>query len=299
VIETYVFLAMFALQILAGSVIGPALYIRRVRAEVASFPAERFAELFPGVDKTQSAERFATKYRALNTGVAVLGLLVLGWLFSYMLRPDWNEEKMPLLMAVYCAYFFAQIAPAVLNSRKAARYTKALRSSMPDGKRKAVLQRRRLFDFVSPFIVFLAALIYVLFAAFVLYVRQHPYPGFGGLTNIVVVTAIYALSAVVVFRFLYGKKPNPLMTHTTRMYAISLTVKTFVYMCIGVTLFCALVVTLGVLNLQRWVVVAVGAFFLINVLLTCKGPVPPPRQSGGDGSGSDSGPAPGTQHLSA
>ena len=50
--------------------------------------------------------------------------------------------------------------------------------SLPEGKRKAILQRRGLFDFVSPFIVFLAVLSYFLFAAFVIYIRQHPFPGF-------------------------------------------------------------------------------------------------------------------------
>src|SRR3954467_7233381 len=99
--EAYAFLAMFTIQILAGSVLYPAWLIRHVRAKVASFPVERFAELFPGVDRDRSAERFATRYRAVNMGIGVLGLLLLGWLFSYMRRADWREGPVQALATVY------------------------------------------------------------------------------------------------------------------------------------------------------------------------------------------------------
>ena len=143
-IETYAFLAMFAIQILVGSVLTPAWLIRRVRAKVAS-SAERFAELFPGVDHNLSAERFATRHRALNTGMAVLGLLLLGWLFIHMRRPEWNQGKVPVLLLT--AYLLAQMSPLILIGAKAAKVNKAFKSSLADGKRKAVLQRRQLFDF--------------------------------------------------------------------------------------------------------------------------------------------------------
>jgi hypothetical protein len=44
-----------------------------------------------------------------------------------------------------------------------------------EGKRQAILQRRGLFDFVSPFIVFLAALGYFLFIAFVICIQHLGY----------------------------------------------------------------------------------------------------------------------------
>jgi hypothetical protein len=47
-------------------------------------------------------------------------------------------------------------------------------------------------------IVFLAVLTCLLFVALVLYIRQHPFPGFGGFTNIVIITACYAFFAFVV-----------------------------------------------------------------------------------------------------
>ena len=75
-------------------------------------------------------------------------------------------------------------------------------------KRTALLERRGLFDFVSPFIVFLAVLTYLLFAAFVIYIRQHPFPGFAGLINLVGVTLLYAFIAFTVYMHdLWEKEP--------------------------------------------------------------------------------------------
>ncbi len=154
-IETYAFLAMFTIQILVGSVVGPTLVIRRVQPKVAKLPVARFAKLFPGVDRNSSGKRFATRYRTLNLGIAVTGLFLLGWLFIHVGYADWSEdrtgEKVVWLLTLY---FLVQVAPGAFVGWKAGRSMKALKASLAERKRKAVLQRRGLFDFVSPFLVF-------------------------------------------------------------------------------------------------------------------------------------------------
>jgi len=295
-IETYAFLAMFTVQIFAGSVLCPTWLIRRVRERVARFPAERFAELFPGVDKNLSGRRFETRYRALNTGIGVLGLLLLGWLFIHMHRPDWNQGKVPALLTLY---LIAQMSPLALIGLKAARTMKVLKSGLADRKRKAVLQRRGLFDFISPVVVFLAVLSYVLFVALVLYIREHPFPGFGGLTNIVIITPVWAFYACLAYLCLYGRNRNPVATHADRLYAIGVIVKTCVYTCIGVTVFASLELTLSVLHLQRWGLFAVSVFFLITTFLSYLGVIVPPLEPKEDGLGSDGPLPPAAPDLSA
>ena len=196
-IEAYAFLAAFTVQILVMSVLLPAWFIRYVRVQTARFPAERLAQLYPGVDLGHAQERFLTQYRALTTGIAVLGLLLLGWLFSYMRRPDWDDGPVEVLVTVY--FFAAQMLPFLLLVWIGVRFNKKHKRSLPDGKRTAILQRRGLFDFVSPFAVFLAVLSYFLFAAFVIYIQQYPFPGFAGLINLGAVTLVYALNAFVVY----------------------------------------------------------------------------------------------------
>jgi len=287
--EAHAFLAMFTIQILVGSVLFPALFIRRVRAQVARFPVERFAKLFPGLDQNLSAQRFATRHRALNTGIAVLGLLLLGWLFSRMGRPHWYVPGFSTL------YFVAQASPLYLIGWKQARYNKALKYRLAEGKRKAVLQRRGLFDFVSPFIVVLAVLSYFLFAALVLYIRPHPLPGFGGLTDIGLITLCYAFCAFVAFGFLYGKKPSPLVTHADRLYAIGVVVKSCVYACIAVSVFASLDLTLALLHLSSWDPFAVSGFCVFVFI----GMMSPPLRPKPDGLGSDGPLPPGVRDLSA
>jgi hypothetical protein len=187
----------------------------------------------------------------------VLGLLLLGWLFIHMRRPNWNQGKVPLLLT---AYLLAQMSPLALLGVKAARFNQMFKSSLVDGKRKAVLQRRGLFDFVSPFVVFLAVLSYVLLAALVLYIRQHPFPGFGGLTNIVIITLVCTLNALLAYGCLYGRNRNPVATHEDRLFAIGVVVKCCVYTCIAVTVFASLTLTLSMLHLRRWELFAVSVF---------------------------------------
>jgi hypothetical protein len=290
-IETYAFLTMFTVQILVGSVLSPEWLVRRVRAKVAS-SAARFAELFPGVDHNLATERFVTRHRLLNTGIAVLGVLLLGWLFIHIRRPDWNQGKVPGLLT---AYLIVQMSPLALIAIKAARINKALKSSLADGKRKAVLQRRGLLDFVSPLMVFLAALSYFVFAALVLYIRQHPFPGFGGLTNLAIITPIYALNALVVYGCLYGKNRNRLATHADRLYAMGVIVKCSVYMCIAVTVFGSLELTLSMLHLRSWELFALSVFFVIATLLGSIGVIP--RRRSWDVPGSNGPLPPGTAEL--
>jgi hypothetical protein len=277
-IETYAFLGMFTIQILTGSAVGPTLFIRRVRRDAASFPVERYWELpFPDVDPKLAAERFAMRHGALNAGIAVLGLLLLGWLFTHMRRPDWGLGTELVLPIVY---FLVQTFPAVLMGWKGARSMKVLKSSLADGKRKAVLQRRGLFDFISPFSVFLAVLSYFLFGALVLYsVRQHLYSGLFGLIDIGVITLVYAFNAFMVFGFLYGRKRNPLQTHADRVRGIGMVVQNLVRACIGVSLFQCLYSGLLLAHLFRWCPFAVSALLVIAAL--------PPRRPKQDEFGSD------------
>ena len=79
-IEVYLFLAVFPVQILGMSVLLPIRFTRLIRTGLESIPAERLAELYPGVDVGQAHERFIARYRAVNTGIAVLGFLLLGWI---------------------------------------------------------------------------------------------------------------------------------------------------------------------------------------------------------------------------
>jgi len=110
-IEVYLFLAMLPVQILGMSVLYPVLLTRTIRTGLKNIPAQRLAELYPGVDVSQAHERFLARYRAVNTVVAVLGLLLLGWFISYMQRPNWDEGAVGGMVTAYC---LLQYSPFIL-----------------------------------------------------------------------------------------------------------------------------------------------------------------------------------------
>lgn len=255
-IEAYAFFAAFAVQILVVSVLQPAWTTRYVRAKAEA--------QFPGWDG-KSRERFLSLYRVVNAGIAVLGLVLLGWLFNHMQSPDWDIVPVSRLLAFYCV---AQMLPFVLISLIGAWIKrKSLLRSPLQGKRTASLQRRGLFDIISPFTVSLAVAGYVLFAAFIIAIQQHPVPEFPGYFLLRTITSVYALNAFMVYWLLYRRKKWPLETQAYRMQAVEVQVKIMFYASIAVVVFYSLITTLRLLHQVRWAPFAASVFIVINMLI--------------------------------
>jgi hypothetical protein len=283
-IEVYLFLAVFPVQILGMSVLYPVLFTRFIRTGLKNVPAERLAELYPSVDVGQAHERFLARYRAANTIVAVLGLLLVGWFISYMQRPNWDGGAVG---GILTAYFLLQNIPIILIAWFTTRFNKVHRRLLPEAKRKAILQRRGLFDFVSPLTVLLAILAYFQFVAFVFYVARHPFPGFGGpFANIGILSLAYILLGALVMYLLYGKKRDPLHTHADRMRMIGGVANYYAWILILTSIFLSLNIACNLVDLETWGPFALTVFFLIITLLNLRTMTAPPRQPEADGLGS-------------
>ena len=283
-IEVYLFLAVFPVQILGMSVLYPVLLTRLIRTGLKNIPAERLAELYPGVDVGQAHERFLARYRAANTIIAVLGLVLLGWFISYMQRPGWDEGAVGGMVTAYC---LLQYSPFILIAWFTIRFNKVHRRLLREPKRKAILQRRGLFDFVSPFTVLLAILAYFQFVAFMFYVARHPFPGFGGpFANIGILSLGYILLGAFVMYLLYRRKRDPLQTHADRMRMISGVANFYAWMLIVTSIFLSLNIAQKLLDLEKWGPFAGTVFFLILTLLLLRTVTAPPRQPEADGLGS-------------
>jgi hypothetical protein len=277
-IEAYAFLAAVAVQILAASILYPARLIRYVRGWARDFGSERFAQLYPGVDYSRWVVRFVTGYRAANIVIAVFGLLLLGWLFIRVQQPDWAGE----VAGPAVTYFLLQMSPlALVALYSVVRYHKVLMQPSQESKRKATLQRRGLFDFVSPSVVYFAVLSYFLFIAYAIWLDLSIYDNTSlskhCLKAIVSVTLVCALNVFVIYKYLYGRK-NPLVNHEGRVHTIGVTVKGSVYGSIAITWFVSIFGTLGQPGLQQWRPFALIVFFVATTLLTLIGLTAPPRK---------------------
>ncbi|HUO97369.1 MAG TPA: hypothetical protein VMU01_01795 [Rhizomicrobium sp.] len=256
-IETYAFLAAFAVQIVVVSVLHPVWVTRYARAK---------AEVQPLGVQPATRERFLTVYRAVNMVVGLLGVALLAWLLIRMQRPDWD---VPSVLKPFAFYSMGQLSPFVVAGLIAMWIKKRARLRVPSAaKRTASLERRGLFDIVSPFTVLLAGLAYVLFAGLILTIQQHPVPGFAGYVLLRTVTAVYVLNAFLVYWLLYRRKKWPLETHAYRMQAVAVQVKMTFYVTIFVTAFVSLTAALRLLHLLRWMPFAVSDYFVIVALFT-------------------------------
>jgi hypothetical protein len=246
-LEAYAFLAMFIVQIVVLSLVYPPRLINRTRAMLTQYPPAQFPQLYPR--GAAAVLRRVTIYRVLNTLVAVVGLALLGWFFTYTRRPDWDDGPVEALLPVY---FMLQFIPLMVFALTAAKDAKIIRNSFQTERRTATLERRGLFDFVSPFVVFLALLCYPLFIGLCIYIDRNPFSGWAGApVNIGIVTLLYAMLGFAAYMSLYGKK-NPLLSHADRMRMISLSVQACVYAClfgvVGIMSNFAMVL----LDMQRW-----------------------------------------------
>jgi hypothetical protein len=229
------------------------------------------AELYPGFDYNRWASLFATRFRTVNIVIAVLGTLLLFRMFSVIQRPDWADEATNLTII----YFLLQMSPLILLSvYSVVRYRKLLFQPTQEPKRKATLERRGLFDFVSPFAVLVAVLSYLLFIPFAilvdLYVYQNAslsrycYQAIGG------ITLAYAINAFIIYKMLYGRK-SPFVSHEGRARTIGMAVKSSVYGSIAVVWFVVLMSFVTKLELESWKPFALSIFLLISALLSSVG----------------------------
>lgn len=269
-IEVYLFHAVFLLQIAMQSLLIPRRLLWRIRETLARYPASAFPQMYPEGEEASlhKLDRYLRVYVWMNGIIGVLGLLVLGRLFAYMQDAAWDDGPVELGAA---AYFLLQLVPMLLVALVSVRGNNYLRAMMRGEKRKAVLQRRGLFDFVSPAIVAVTALCYPLAFALVFYIQRNPFPGFGGYLNIVFISFLYAWSGFWMYRALYGRKSNPLQSNEDRLQEVTITVKSCVYSCLAGTLFMMLTLLLALLDKQSLGPLAMTCLFSFFSVMCYRG----------------------------
>ncbi len=247
-LEMYGFIAAFIAQIVFFSVLGPLRVTGVLREEIRRFIADRAPQIDPAA--AAKVDRRLRLFAQLGLGTVVIGLALLAAMIRYMQRPDWTDGP---LEAVVPFYFMLQVFPTLLAVGTAGQFHEVLKRSLPQSKRKALLQPRGLFDFVSRISVALALAAYGLYIAFLLYIEQHPFPHFAGfLVNATMVTFVYAFVACGIYWTIHKLSSSPLQPREDRMRAVGLAVRVAVYTCILTVVNISLNMTLILLDEQRW-----------------------------------------------
>jgi hypothetical protein len=101
----------------------------------------------------------------------------------------------------------------------------------------------------------------------VIYILQHPFPGFSGYRLLRTATLVYAVIAFKAYWLLYRRKRWPLETSAYRMHALGVQVKIAFYTSIAFIVYLSLNVTLNLLAMQRWVPFAMSVYLVIIMLI--------------------------------
>ena len=275
-IEAYAILTVFMVQILFVSVLHTGWVIRYFQGKLENHYAdERYARIFPDWDRARM-DRFLAGFRTVNIGIALLGVVPLFWLFDMMRSPDWDVWAVRRLITLY---FMVQMAPfMVLAANRLWVALQARRRAPPEVKRTASLQRRQLFDFVSPATVFIAVLAYVLCAGLSLYFLQNPVPEISHpVRPLAMATEVYAIYAAVIYWMMYGKRVYRLDTHAERMREAALGIKAMFY--VGIIIIAHVWFNLGleVLHVERWIPISTSVNLMVMILVVSRCLTVPPR----------------------
>ena len=240
--DNILFYAVFLSQILLISFYFPRKMLKRISYVFATYPPSQYPRLYP--EPIEYYEKAQRNYRNLNVAVLLVGLSLLAVFFGDSRSGQWDMGNFVF------PYFMIQFFPVMLLEIRSFKYYRLMRKADSRTTRKAELQPRRLFDFISPTMIGLAVLVYFAFIALILYIRQFDFPWFGGYWNIVGVTAANIFFAAIVAWNMYGKKRDPYQAYEDRKRQIELVVQQMVFMSIAATTFMALEVILASLDLR-------------------------------------------------
>ena len=223
-----------------------------------TYPPSTYPKLYPR--PIEYYEKAGRNYRIMNWFILLAGLLILAVLLGYSRSGKWDH-------AIAMSYFLVQFLPVMLLDLSSLKESRLMRSENARTTRRAELHPRRLFDFISPTMIGMAVITYIAFVLLVLYIGQFGFPWFGGYWNIVFVTIANLCFAGIIFRCMYGKKPNPHQAPEDRIKYIETIVKIVVFVSIAGTVFIALNVVLAALDLSNFQPVAQSLYFQLLAVI--------------------------------
>lgn len=233
-----IFSFLFLSQILLISFYFPRKMIKRMQFVLETYPPAKFPNLYPKTPEYY--EKAQQSYRKINLYIGLVGFLFLAILLSDSSNDDWG--------GIVFIYYMVQSIPLIILEIGTYNHYKLMREADTRTKRKAKLQPRRLFDFVSPTALGIAVVVYFAFILFIVFINQFDFPWFGGYANVVGVTMLNLIFVGIIVWNLFGKKLDPYQAHEDRTRQMELVVKQLIFTSIAATLFIIINVVLNALD---------------------------------------------------
>lgn len=151
-----------------------------------------------------------------------------------------NREN--ISVAIPAVFFMFQYIPLLLLELSEFSYFKQMRHVNTQSTKVATMQRRHLFDFISPALVFSALGLIVLYIGVDIYVNQHIHQFTFAWNNSTVLRSINIIVMNLIFSGiiywnLYGKKLDPHQSQDDRLKVIKSTIYSLVLISIFASIF--------------------------------------------------------------
>ena len=256
-IDLLLYIVLFS-QIMFLSYYYPRRMLIRIHTIFKNYPPSEFPKLYP--ESIEKYKKSAKRYQVMNHLIIGLGLGLILWFYVTPRTGEWDQ-------AIVFWYFMIQFLPNLGLELWTMKYHKSMRLLNQDAQKKAVLQPRRLSDFVSKEFLGTVFVIYVIFVGFIAYVDQFDYQWFGGYLNVLIISGTYLFFGSIIYRAMYGKVKNPHQSYEDRKIDIQTLIRQLLFIAIAVTLYAILQISLKAFGLESFKAITISLYFHVIVFL--------------------------------
>lgn len=229
--DNILFYPVFLCQIFLISFYYPKEIFNRLDEVFNKYPSDEYPRLY--VKSQESYKKQLQKFKVVNYFILIVGslLLVTIGIGDYLTEGS-IDQNIPFL------YFIIQVLPLMILEYSGFTYFKLMRKADLRTTRRAELNPRRLFNFISP--VVLGFAIFLIISCFLIFYSMHQFQFHpNNATFVITITLVLSniLYGGVIYWNIYGKKINPYQASKDRMNHIEVTVKSLVFMSIAASVF--------------------------------------------------------------
>ncbi|NQZ07431.1 MAG: hypothetical protein HRT35_09755 [Algicola sp.] len=260
--DNILFYLVFLCQLILVSYYLPSKILARMRHVVTHYPPSEYPKLYP--QDVGCYKKSHRRYQLLNHFLLLVGLLLIaGDVWRSHTYGGGVNESFPVMFGM------VQFMPMMWLELSEFGQMKLMRKVNANTQRKAELSRRRLFDHVSPALIF--AVVALFFATIVLDLYWNDFKLVWGGDTVVRAFTLFVCNGlfVLIVRFnLHGKKLNPHQSYEDRSRQVEMVSRTLAYLSLVMSLFFIYTAAGDVYELKAYEHVMMSVYFQIIALIS-------------------------------
>lgn len=253
--------AVFISQIFIISYWLPLKLKKRANEIMVKCPPEKYPKLYPL--SHQEIVNKVNQLMLLTYAGLTIGILIVmhGLYYKTDEMLGWDSQSVIMI------FYVIQVIPLAFLALFSERYFKKMRSKNRASIRTAQLAPRRLTSYASKWLIGLAITVYVLFVILVAVISKYPFDGFAGYVNVFGVTLLNGFFALIIYKYVYGKKTDPHQSDEDRFQKTSRVVKLMLFSSIAATVSISIHFLLSTFDLRHLNDVVASIYYQIIMLV--------------------------------